>query len=402
MSKILLICDENAIAKNIAGKLVFLRFDDKIVISDYKSALGNIDDTDIVLVCQKEFGTYELIEELRKNKNLCIMLLASSYNSDFILGAYDRGIDDFALISADDFELVIRIVNNIKHNSVKYDKFRHVKLLEQLKVIDESFGIYNYEYAKQVFENKFDENLYPKILMVISPNEASKVKFSMEKFSKAVKQSLRVDDITVLGRGAQIYILLSNIDYNGAIVTLNKIKENYGEDLEICSGIAQVFCDDFRKVEEKVLQALADAIATDAEYVFAKEEEETLEEWLNEELCEKKNYKIFRHIFNKKLEKVISPVFYRLQKAWEEKLFASEIEQYVTDEQCVFQLKNKTQKSVLKIIYPGFAKIIVSIVHEGLDSPENSEIQIPLNQISQKELTNIVENFIKEFKNTVI
>ena len=401
MSKILLICDENAIAKNIAEKLVFLRFDDKIIISDYKSALSNIDDTDIVLVCQKEFGTYELIEELRKNKNLCIMLLASSYNSDFILGAYDRGIDDFTLISADDFELVIRIVNNIKHNSVRHDKFRHIKLLEQMKVIDENFGIYNYEYAKQVFENKFDENLYPKILMVISPSEASKVNFSMADFSKAVKQSLRVDDIAVLGRGAQIYILLSNADYNGAIVTLNKIKENYGEDFETCSGIAQVFCDDFRKVEEKVLQALADAIATDAEYVFAKEDGETLDEWLNEELCEKKNYKIFRQIFNKKLEKVISPVFYRLQKAWEEKLFASEIEQYVTDEQCVFQLKNKIQKSTLRIIYPGFAKIIVSIVHEGLDSPENSEIQIPLNQISQKDLTNIVENFIKEFKNNV-
>ena len=51
-------------------------------------------------------------------------------------------------------------------------------------------------------------------------------------------------------------------------------------------------------------------------------------------------------------------------------------------------------------VYPGFAKIVIYITHEGLDSPENKEIQLSLTKISQKELITIVEDFIKDFKYT--
>ena len=99
-------------------------------------------------------------------------------------------------------------------------------------------------------------------------------------------------------------------------------------------------------------------------------------------------------MFNKKLEKVITPLFYRLQKSYEEKLFDTQIEQYTNEEQCVFSLRNKKQESTLRIVYPGFSKIIVYITHAGLDSPEDSEIQLPLTKITQKELGKITENFM--------
>ena len=68
----------------------------------------------------------------------------------------------------------------------------------------------------------------------------------------------------------------------------------------------------------------------------------------------------------------------------------------------MFHLKNKNQDSTLRIVYPGFAKIVIYITHEGLDSPENKEIQLPLTKISQKELISIVEEFIKDFKYTSV
>lgn len=154
-------------------------------------------------------------------------------------------------------------------------------------------------------------------------------------------------------------------------------------------------------MEHDALQALSDAIATNAEYVLAEEkEEDTLDDWLVTDDEEPKNYKIFRQIFNKKMEKVIAPVFFRLQKTWEEKLFDTQIYQFTDSEQCVFHLKNKKQDSMLRIVYPGFAKIVIYITHEGLDSPENKEIQLSLTKISQKELITIVEDFIKDFKYT--
>ena len=123
---------------------------------------------------------------------------------------------------------------------------------------------------------------------------------------------------------------------------------------------------------------------------------------LDEEVVKSKNYKLFRQIYNKKLEKVIIPVFYRAQMAYEEKIPDSTIFQFADGEQCIFHIKNKYQDSKLKIVYPGFAKVSVYIIHQGLDSPENRDIALPLSKITTKELTKIIDEFVAEFKTTAV
>ena len=405
-NSILLISDDEDLSKVIESKLIFLRTNDSIVVSEYKDAISNLKyaNADVVLIHENNFqqATLDLIKKIREFENVCIILLVNNYDKEMILASYDAGINDFTFSAADDFELVIRTVNNIKHNSIKLQAMRNQKLLEQLNVIDELTGLYNYNYSKQVIENYIDDNLLDDgIFLAISPSENSKVKFSIEKMAHAILSSIRVDDTATLGRGAKFYILLPKTSFNGAIVVLNKIKENYGDNFEICAGISSISHKSYDEMEHDALQALSDAVATNAQYVFAEEKEgDTLDDWLVTETDEPKNYKIFRQIFNKKMEKVIAPVFFRLQKAWEEKLFDTQIEQYIDNEQCVFHLKNKKQDSILRIVYPGFAKIVIYINHEGLDSPENKEIQLSLTKISQKELITIVEDFIKDFKYT--
>ncbi len=404
-NSILLISDDKNFAEVLKSKLIFLRKDDAIITSNFDEAEQNLKLSlaNIVLVHEStsKTETSELIKFLRQNKDICIILLANAYNEEFILTCYDIGIDDFAMSNAEVFELVIRVVNNIKHNSIKLQALQNSKILEQLHVTDETTGIYNYNYAQQVIENAIDNNLYKDgIFMVISPSESTKLSFSLEKMSNAISKSVRVNDVVTFGRGARFYIFLPKSDINGALVVLNKIKENYGENIEICAGISGIANKSFSDFEKDALQALSDALATNASYILADDKEETLDEWLEDTENEPQNYKIFKQIFNKKLEKVISPVFFRLQKTWENKLFETEIEQSTSDGLCAFHLKNKKQDSTLRIIYPGFAKIIITITHEGLDSPENDEIQLPLTKVTQKELINIIENFIKDFKNT--
>ena len=404
-NSILLISDDKNFAEVLKSKLIFLIKDDAIITSNFDEAEQNLKLSlaNIVLVHEStsKTETSELIKFLRQNKDICIILLANAYNEEFILTCYDIGIDDFAMSNAEAFELVIRVVNNIKHNSIKLQALQNSKILEQLHVTDETTGIYNYNYAQQVIENAIDNNLYKDgIFMVISPSESTKLSFSLEKMSNAISKSVRVNDVVTFGRGARFYIFLPKSDINGALVVLNKIKENYGENIEICAGISGIANKSFSDFEKDALQALSDALATNASYILADDKEETLDEWLEDTENEPQNYKIFKQIFNKKLEKVISPVFFRLQKTWENKLFETEIEQSTSEGLCAFHLKNKKQDSTLRIIYPGFAKIIITITHEGLDSPENDEIQLPLTKVTQKELINIIENFIKDFKNT--
>ncbi len=399
---ILLVSEDKTLAESLKEKLVFLRKDDNITTSSYKDAPRNIElvGANIILIHENSDSqkSINLIKKLRKNKNLCLILICNTYNRNLILSAADAGVDDFILSSSEDFEFVIRIVDNIKHASIKLLAERNTKLLEQIKVIDELTGLYNYSYSKQVIENTIDTNLIKNAsFMVISPSNNGKTKFSSEDASDAIKQSIRTADIASLGKGINFYIFMPETDINGAVVVLNKIKEKIKFD--ICAGITNVSEKDFNTFERQALKAVADAVATDADFIFAEDEKaETLDEWLDNGGI--KGYKIFRQMFNKKLEKVITPVFYRLQKAYEEKLFDTTIEQRADSEQCVFSLKNRKNTSFLKILYPGFSKIIISIEHEGLDSPENREIQLQLSQITQNELIEIVENFIKEFKAT--
>ena len=168
--------------------------------------------------------------------------------------------------------------------------------------------------------------------------------------------------------------------------------------IKINAGVADISGKTLENFEKEAQDALIEAQKTEQKFVVHQTKENTLDEWLAD--TKSGNYKLFRKLFNTKLEKVITPVFYRLQKSYEDKLKNTEIIQFTTDEQCVFELKNKNIKSSLRIIYPGFAKIIVTIKHEGFDSPENSEISLPLDKITQKELVEIVENFIKEYKET--
>lgn len=399
---LLLISDDEILAKQVAGKLVFLRKDDNVLLSSYDDASRNIkiSNPDVILVHENlsKQRTVDTISQIHKMPNVSVILLADSYESDLILASADVGADDFILSTADDFELVVRIINNIKRSSVMSMFSRNNLLLEQVKVVDVLTGLYSYEYSKQVIENYIDNNLITSgIFMALSPSNDAKQFFDAEDFAKAVKSSIRANDIVTLGRGINLYVFMPDTDLNGAIVVLNKIKESVK--FAVCAGICEISGRSYSEFEDMALKVLADAVAVNSDFKFA---EEIAENNLLEELTEGenvKNYKLFRQMYNKKLEKVIVPVFYGLQKTYEDKLFDTTIYQCADDKKCIFQLKNKDFESSLCILYSGFSKVFVDIKHDGLDSPENVRMQLQLSKINQKTLTKIVEDFIKEFKN---
>ena len=123
-NSIVLISDDKNLSEKIASKLIFLRNNDEVLFSGYDDAVSSVKlaQAQVVLVHEtnSKTKTVELISELKKDVNLCIILLVNSINADLILNAYDAGADDYALAEAENFELVIRTVHNIKHTSVKF------------------------------------------------------------------------------------------------------------------------------------------------------------------------------------------------------------------------------------------------------------------------------------------
>ena len=399
-NNIVLISANEDFSEKLAEKIVLLRKTDRVITSGYVSALNMVRENNARVVLLHADGVEKTLNLIKELHNLAAIILLADDN-ELILEAYDSGITDFCPVNAPDYELVIRIVNCIKSASDRLNLKRAERLLIQNQILDKDTGFYTYKYAQQVINNE-TQTIETGTFVVVAPAENSKPIFSTDKMAKAVKQSIRTDDIVTFGKGAKFYLLLPYTNIDGAAAVVEKIKSACPENFEIKAGFSDIAGKDFVYMEKEGLKALLDAMYSDNTYVVGEFQEETLEDWLDEETAVSKNYKLFKQVFGKKLQKVIIPVFYRLQKTYEEKLPDSTIFQFADNEQCVFHIKNKYQDSKLKIIYPGFAKITISIIHQGLDSPENREITLPLSKITQKDLIKIVEDFIEEFKSVAV
>lgn len=402
---ILLVTDDEDAAEKVLSKLVLLRESDSIAVCDYKMAKRILEQpsVSIVLVHENESRekTLKLIQAI-KSAEYEIILLVNDYDQDFILEAYDLGVSDYYSVTSESYEMLIRTVNCFKSRSLKVRFARDLALLEKLGVVDEETGFYKYKFSRKLLAEFIkDVRVKNGMFIILVLDESCKTRFSADKLSKAIKRSVRCDDVVSVARGGKFYIILPNVDKLGAFAVVNKVQDILGDKLIVRAGVCRIENKSFDRLEKEAFAALSEACLTNETSVFLEEKVKTLDDWLDDKEKDDKNFKLFKNAYNNKLEKVIAPVFFRLQKSYEEKLFHTKIEQYSDELQSVFQLNHDGLESRLKIIYPGFAKIVIYITHEGLDTPENREISLNLNEVTQDGLAKIVEDFIKEFKKSV-
>lgn len=234
--------------------------------------------------------------------------------------------------------------------------------------------------------------------MLISASEESKTKLNPLQLAKAIKTSIRTSDVAVHGSANRFFILLRETQLKGAFTVWDKIKRAVGEQYTINAGISSIIGKTFADLQKELVNALVGATSTNQDLVIVSDDEKTdSNDWLDR-ISPQKNFKLFKQAFNKKLEKVITPIFFQMQKMYEDKLYKTQIEQYSNETLSAFILKKETQQSELKITYPGFSKINIDIIHQGLDSPENRRINLDLTELDETRLTSILEEFITEFK----
>lgn len=408
-SNIILITNDETVVQVLKPKLVLLREVDNILPTRYSAALAEIKNVVpevVLLYCSKEKEEcLELIRKIKTNeqtKRTSILLVVDNYDQDFILSAYDENITDYLTLNADDAEILMRTIWCIKKSFLTDTLNKQHDLLEELAVIDKNTGFYTNEYSDKIFDNEFKTlkklNL-DGILMLISASEESKTKLNPLQLAKAIKNSTRNSDVIVHGNANRFYVLLSGTNLKGAFCVWDKIKRAVGENYTLISGITTVGEKTSEEMKTGLINALAEANSTKQDLVIVSEEEKNLSsDWLDKINSTQKNFKLFKQAFNKKLDKVITPVFFQMQKLYEEKLFKTQIEQYSNQTLSSFVLKKDDQISELKITYPGFSKINIDLVHQGLDSPENKRISLDLTELDESRLMKILEDFIQEFK----
>ncbi len=405
-NNILLISEDENATELILNKLVLLRDNDKITkcnCKETKKALQNSLYCVVLLYADiKEqeliFKTIKTIKETKPDSE--IILIPNDINTELILKAYDAGIYDYVPIDAESFDFVIKTINCYKLRTLKNIEQRNEKFLYQQGVIDEKTNLYKCNYLKDIFIDIADDlRIQNGIFSILTLNDKNKTKISTNRLAGIIKTTVRGDDIIATARGGKFYLILPNIDLEGTKKLIQKIQDKMGEEFKIHAGMSKIGIQSFETLDKITQDSLKSAIQNDEMTVSLSEVTGMQNGWLeDEDQPRHKDFKLFKVAFTNKMKNVIEPIFFRFQKECETKLTNTQVSQYTNNIESVFSLKNETLHSELVIRFNGYAKFKIEINHSGLDSAENTKLEIPLSQLTDKELTKLLKQLKQEYK----
>lgn len=405
-NNILLISEDENATELILNKLVLLRDNDKITkcnCKETKKALQNSLYCVVLLYADiKEqeliFKTIKTIKETKPDSE--IILIPNDINTELILKAYDAGIYDYVPIDAESFDFVIKTINCYKLRTLKNIEQRNEKFLYQQGVIDEKTNLYKCNYLKDIFIDIADDlRIQNGIFSILTLNDKNKTKISTNRLAGIIKTTVRGDDIIATARGGKFYLILPNIDLEGTKKLIQKIQDKMGEEFKIHAGMSKIGIQSFETLDKITQDSLKSAIQNDEMTVSLSEVTGMQNGWLeDEDQPRHKDFKLFKVAFTNKMKNVIEPIFFRFQKECETKLTNTQVSQYANNIESVFSLKNETLHSELVIRFNGYAKFKIEINHSGLDSAENTKLEISLSQLTDKELTKLLKQLKQEYK----
>ena len=408
-NSIVIICDDEIIAKTLRLKLSTLREVDSIKISPFKDAIFEIEsNTPEVLIIYSKAENTEIFEFIKKIKpitleyNSPILIVTDGLNEDFILSGFDAGVDDFVSLRNSDGEILMRTILCMQKNELMRELTTKNKLLTELNVLQEDSGFFLKDYSSKVFANEIhnlQKYAQTAVFMKISADINCKNQLTPATLGAILKKSIRTKDQIGFCGEDKFYLLLPKTNAKGAHLVYERIKQELNEEYSISIGACEVDNLAFEDIEKNVTKALNEALElTNSLVVYDTKEKQEPINWLDNENSNQKNFKFFQAAFLKKLENVITPVFYQVQQIWEERLFKTTIEQYSDEKQSMFILKSDKHQSTFKITYPGFAKINIDVFHSFIGLLPKERISLDLNELDETKLNELLVNFIKEFQ----
>ena len=405
-TNILLITDNSERKNAILSKLVLLRAQDSVLacaFKDYKKIVESHSPKIVIFDCAdfEESSILKFIEYMNKLEvSSGIILLTEDKTSDFLLKTYDLGICDYISVDDEGWEILIKIVNCLKYQSLQRILARNNKYLYSFGILDYKTGLYKYNALSEMFQDLSEDKIFKDgVFCVVTLDEKIKTKVSTNRLALVIKNSIRNEDIGVVAKSGKFYIILPSIDLFGARAVISKIQDKMGMDFPIHSGLTKIGIQKFSEIEKNGLDSLESAIINNEICACLSENMISSAEASNSYYTGvQKQFKLFQTTYNRKLQNVIEPVFSEFKRSCNLKMAQGSVNYYSNKLESVFSLKNETVHSELTIRYDNYAKLKIDISHSGLDSPENTQLIIPLNKLSEKDLLKLLKKMLQEFK----
>ena len=410
-TNIILVTNNETMIGPLSSELVQFRNIDSILIRNYQNTLETIESEKpqaVIINCQnsmEEPFCLDLIRKIKEISSIPIILLVESYNPTFIKVANKNGISDVLSIQYGNSEILMRTIWSLQKNELRQQHKKYEKLLTQLNAIDENTGFYTPKYSDKVFQNEIDYLNTKKIdgvFVAIAPNKESRLQPSVDNIIETIKNNTRATDTVAHTKSKDtFYLLLENTNLEGSMVVWNRINKAIGADEAICAVVCPIENKDYDQIEVELKEGLELSKTSPNFLHIVQSSQKKNDNWLENDgstpLTNSKDFKLFRQIFNKKLEKIVKPAVEELIEEYKDILFNTETPLVETDDSFSVKFVNKRQESEFKLTQKSNI-IQVEAIHNGLDSPENKSYSIGLNDITTREIQNEFEDFILDFK----
>lgn len=388
----------------IKQKAALKRDTDKIIDTNLKGVFGILKtcnpDAILFVVDSPDELIIGTVKQIRKTKNLSVVpilfYIEKKYNNEFMLQAFEAGLDDFIYCPMNDTEISIRIKMNLKRNSYIQAIETQKNVMRKFNIIDDK-DFYKPEFTGNVFDI-ITENAHEYGISFIFAVFSSAYE-NKEELIHQLKLNSRVSD--TIGQLSEniFYIIMPKTSADKANDFYKKIKESMGQkelNAAVCKYSSKIAYKEFTTI---VLKALKEAsIVGNA---FVNTSYLGAETFVSQVAQKKeKNYKLFQKLFEKKTQITILPTFQHLKVHLEQKYpYNVRINFFVTDAKCYFSLQHVPSEVEVsfKVNNLGHSKVALETIYSTKEQTVINSSDMDINEISDKTVAKFINMITSEF-----
>lgn len=392
-------------------KLSLLRNIDNIVESTEHDAVAKcrqyMPETIILIDTNNDKKLINLCSNIKQDeqlKSIPVLFIIKSYDEDFMLSAFDAGMNEYVSFSASDAETLMRVIWCIKKGDFLRDLDQKKSLLSDLGVFNIQLNSYTPNYTENIFSSEINKAIKynsPLTLMAIGLAKNNTNTIEHETLAKIINKAIRNVDIIGMPSTPQsnmFFVILPNTEKQGAYKIFERIQKSLTEGMQVCAGACELeITDSYATLSFRANQSFDLALSKGYNNIVINNIEPT-----ENNLQSKKNFKLFKQIFNKKISTLITPVFE--QAKTQLKLRYPEpiaIEHFTTQGKCYFSIKDtpNNNEAVLKISDLGLSKVSIDTFYTKQGSQSNQRDTFDIQEIDKTKLLEFIETITKEFDN---
>ncbi len=406
-NNVIIISEDREKAEKIISKILLLRSVDSVGIMNYDAAkeLLKSKSPDLILVHVRDYDDVDLIQQIRFSENMkktSIIMLSEFEDSDLLCKAFDAGIDDFMNIDCDETTLIMRIMWGLKKKLILDASSKKSDILSLIDVTDKSTGFYKKTYTQKVFNEEFNDILKQKgnvVFLIVALDLKYKSTVTVQGLGNVIKKIIRTSDTVGFAPDGKFYLLLYQTNEIGAKCVFERINKNITQGASVSAASMQVATGCFADSERILNKQLGQALIETNTLIFLNDEfDKTKPGAFDKSALKENNLKIIKRVFLNKIEKLVTPAFFKMQAIYEPKFFDTKISQNINDKESIFLIKSENSSAQIVVKYGDYTKLSVEITDTHKGESHSEKINFEPNELTSERLENIIQTVAEKYR----